>query len=206
MTRAELHGFKEAGKSATRAEGLGQRALLEYDGFAAFQVRGDDSDGDGQIFQMARTEAKVEKCGKPLVAAKGKTGTMPAGEVAGTDLAARSDHRTNRRTPSIGCTEYRADAAAGNTGDGNLLFFEDAQHTEMGKTARETSTEREAYAWAKRRRFRETETRMDVRTHERKVLECSRVDAMGRASRSCGTKGLEEMGVAIASRRAFEAS
>ena len=60
----------------------------------------------------------------------------------------------------------------------------------MRKAAREPSTQGKGYARTKRRGLREAEARMDVRTHEGKILKRTSRKAMERAFRIDGTNGL----------------
>ena len=171
--RADLDGFEQAGKRATRADGIDEISLGKNDGLARSEVRGDHRQRNAKVFKLARFEYALDQSPEAMVAGKAEARNPPTSDVAKAERAARCKDALERRAAGVGGAEDAAHTGSRDMGDGDLVLFEHLQNAEMRETARKASTEGEAHAWPSRRGYgtpvQELALRILVARHERRM-------------------------------------
>jgi hypothetical protein len=71
-----------------------------------------------------------------VIAGETQTGNAPAADVAKTNLAARGNDASQRRTAGIRCAKNAAHAGPSDVRNWYVIFFKDLQDAEMGETTR----------------------------------------------------------------------
>jgi len=144
--RTDLDRFEQAGKRATRTDGIDEISLGKNDGLARSEVRSDYSQRNAKVFKLARIENALDQAAQALVAGEAEARNAPASDVAKAERAARCNDSLERRAARVGGGENTAHAGSRDMGDRYLVLFEHLQNPEVCETARKTSAEGETHA------------------------------------------------------------
>lgn len=116
-------------------------ATGENDGVTGSEVGGDDCHGNAQVFELAGFEDALDQAAEALVAGESKTRNAPSSNVAKAQRAASSNDAAERSATGIGGPENAAHACPCDVRDGNLILFENLQHSQVSKSTGETAAE-----------------------------------------------------------------
>jgi hypothetical protein len=144
----DLDWFKQAGKSATGANGFDQRTLTEHDRIATGKVSSDDSERNFHVFKLSGLEDAFDKVGEAMIARQAEPRDAPAGDIAKTDSAAGGENAREGSAAGVGGPEDAADTGPRDVRYGDVILLEDLQHAEMRESASEPTTQGESNAWA----------------------------------------------------------
>src|ERR1700747_2114915 len=84
-----------------------------------------------------------------MIAGEAEPRNAPARDIAKTDGAAGGDNPCQGCAAGVSGSEHAANAGACDVRDGDVILFEDLQHSEMCEATRESAPERESNSWAR---------------------------------------------------------
>jgi hypothetical protein len=141
--RADLHRFEQARKRATGANGVHQIPLRKYDRLAGRQVRRDRCKRNTQIFKLSGFENALDQFSKTIVAGKAEPGNSPPSDVTKAKSAASRNDARKRCAARVSGAKNAAHTRSCDMRNGDFIFFENLQNTEVREPTRESASKSE---------------------------------------------------------------